>query len=131
MSSKSIVVTLFDDDSVKEKLTILDKTDTMADDSRNPSFNDLWEFMENNCELGDSFRITVEKLPKYTFTINAQGIVWFEGDNFSFFTPKYNEDIKYDDGEDIYFEDENVVKTFLNGKFHTSLKLNDYKCKGC
>lgn len=52
-------MTLFDDDAVREKLTVMSKMDVMFDDSRNNDPDEYYELI-NNLPLGSSIRITVE-----------------------------------------------------------------------
>jgi len=54
----SKIWTLFDDDSVKKKLKVMDKWDAMMDDSRNPEC-DIAEQVEKFLELGKSYRVTI------------------------------------------------------------------------
>ena len=55
-------VTLFDDESVKEKLTVMGKWDAMFDDSRNPDptigLEDIEDFLELGGEYKVEFKIT-------------------------------------------------------------------------
>lgn len=50
------VLTLFDDPSTREKVTVMDKWEAMTDDERNPDFEGLDDFLE----WGKKYRITVE-----------------------------------------------------------------------
>lgn len=52
-------LTLFNDDSVREKLTVLDKMETMFDDERNIVPDSYYELIEN-LSLGSTIRVTVE-----------------------------------------------------------------------
>jgi hypothetical protein len=59
--------TLFDDESVKEKLTVMLKIDAMDDDSRNPDWADgNIEALEKFLQLGKSYKMTfmVEEIEK-------------------------------------------------------------------
>ena len=62
MPKETCELTLFDDDSVKEKLRVMSKWDAMFDDSRNPD-EDFGERVENMFQLGKTYRITIEEIP--------------------------------------------------------------------
>ena len=51
--------TLYDDESVKEKLKWMTKWDAMIDDSRNPEVN-IVEQVEDFLQLGKSYKITLK-----------------------------------------------------------------------
>lgn len=55
------ILRLFDDESVRKKLTILDNMEVMFDDERNSIPNEYWELV-GNLKPGESIRITVEKV---------------------------------------------------------------------
>lgn len=58
---KTFDLTLFDDESTREKHTVMDKMEIMNDDSRNPELPfDIEEFFE----WGVTYRFTIEKLSK-------------------------------------------------------------------
>ena len=64
MGKKSKVVfvmKLYDDASVREKLTVMDKMDVMFDDARNAVPNEYYELIKN-LELGVKIKVTVEKI---------------------------------------------------------------------
>jgi len=50
--------TLYDDESVRKKLTVMDKWETMMDDSRNPPFP-AYTAVEQFLELGGTYKIMV------------------------------------------------------------------------
>ena len=54
-------MTLFDDSCVKAKLDIMSKLEAMFDDARNYVPNEYYDIV-GNIELGDTIRITVEKV---------------------------------------------------------------------
>jgi hypothetical protein len=60
----SVVLTLHDDASVREKLTVMGPWDVMVDDERNEAESDA--LYDGLCELlkpGHSYRVTVEEVP--------------------------------------------------------------------
>ena len=50
--------TLYDDESVRKKLTVMDKWETMMDDSRNPDI-DVSGMVDDFVELGGTYKITL------------------------------------------------------------------------
>lgn len=52
---------LFNDESTKEKLTMMDVLECMFDDARNNVPDEYYTIVEN-IELGDKIKFTVEKL---------------------------------------------------------------------
>jgi len=59
----SVTFKLFDDDSVREKLTVMSKWEVVFDDARNTNIpNDITERIEDYLRLGESYRLTLEKL---------------------------------------------------------------------
>lgn len=60
--SLSIILTLFDDDSVREKLTVMTKLEAMTDDSRNPD-DGFYEKLEDEfLQIGKTYRLTFEEV---------------------------------------------------------------------
>ncbi|MDQ3329123.1 MAG: hypothetical protein M3552_00490 [Planctomycetota bacterium] len=55
-------LTLFDDESVREKLTVMTKWDAMLDDDRNP---DLPSEDDAMFELGGTYRFTIERIEPF------------------------------------------------------------------
>lgn len=51
--------TLYNDDSVREKLTVMSKCDAMMDDARNPDIEDL---IEELLELGKTYKISITEI---------------------------------------------------------------------
>lgn len=51
-------LTLFDDSSTREKVTVMDKWEAMTDDARNPDFEGLEDFLV----WGKRYRITIEEV---------------------------------------------------------------------
>ena len=64
----SLIVTLFDDASVREKLTVMTKLDAIWDDARNQQAecDTFAEAVEQDMELGCSYLITIESLTNDT-----------------------------------------------------------------
>lgn len=59
----SIDQTLFDDESVREKLTVMTKMEALFDDARNDD-EEFWKRIEDNFfVLGKTYRITITELP--------------------------------------------------------------------
>jgi len=60
MAKKQFVrtVTLFDGPDTRKKYTVLDKWEIITDDSRNPD----WEGLEDFLEWGGQYRVTIEKV---------------------------------------------------------------------
>lgn len=56
-----VSMTLFDDESVHEKLTVMDKFEAMVDDSRNNDNNYTKdnEALEEFLQLGKSYKVTI------------------------------------------------------------------------
>lgn len=52
-------LTLFDDESVRKKLTAMSKWDAMFDDERNVATNAMSEVAENFLQLGKTYKVTV------------------------------------------------------------------------
>jgi hypothetical protein len=50
--------TLYDDESVRKKLTVMGKWDAILDDSRNPSI-DVSRMVDEFMELGGTYKITL------------------------------------------------------------------------
>jgi hypothetical protein len=50
--------TLYDDESVRKKLTVMGKWDAMMDDSRNPDI-DIYAMVDEFVELGGTYKITL------------------------------------------------------------------------
>lgn len=61
MDKVEMIFTLFDDDSVREKLTIMDKWEAVCDDERN-DMDILGEKIEEFLEIGHRYRVIVEKI---------------------------------------------------------------------
>lgn len=59
MNPITFIMTLFDDDSVKEKLTVMQPVEAAFDDERNTVPDDYWDLMEN-WKPGQSVKITME-----------------------------------------------------------------------
>ena len=61
MSEKvETIWTLFDDESVRKKCTVMSKWDAMLDDSRNP--DNFGEDVEKFLEFGHKYKISIEKI---------------------------------------------------------------------
>jgi hypothetical protein len=58
MATFERVVTLHDGPDTREKATVMDKWDVITDDSRNPD----WEGLEDFLQWGKSYRITIEEV---------------------------------------------------------------------
>lgn len=54
-------LTLFNDESVKEKLLMMSQLDVMFDDERNVVPNEYYDIVDN-IQIGESITITVEKI---------------------------------------------------------------------
>lgn len=57
--SLSWIVVLHDDESSRKKEMVMDKSEIMADDSRNP---DMSQQVEDFLEFGKSYKITIEEI---------------------------------------------------------------------
>ena len=58
----STCVTLFDDESVRKKLTVMSKWDAAFDDARNETETDFGEQVDAFMQLGHTYRVTIEEL---------------------------------------------------------------------
>lgn len=54
----SRIVTLFDDESTREKHTVMDKWEVITDDERNPDWEGLEEFLEFGCR----YEVVIRKI---------------------------------------------------------------------
>jgi hypothetical protein len=63
MRSVSSIMTLFDDESVHKKCTIMTKWNAMVDDVRNTSSDHVEEDVEAMLEFGKSYKLTIEEVP--------------------------------------------------------------------
>ena len=57
----TVDITLFDDESVRKKLTVMDAIEAAVDDARNPDMNVFWEVIASRMEMGKTYRITFEE----------------------------------------------------------------------
>lgn len=57
--------TLYDDESVREKLKVMTKWEVIMDDSRNTQLDALAAVLEQKLKLGDQYHITISKIIPY------------------------------------------------------------------
>ena len=63
-NSISTIEKLYDDESTREKFTVMSKLDIILDDSRNVSDDStsFWDNIDDFLQWGKSYKITIEEL---------------------------------------------------------------------